>query len=203
MSVRCTTSSSSLPPHDLAAEQALLGAMIVNPSAIAAAREHVAAEDFYRTSHGTIYAAILAMDERGESVDTITLASELRRQGSLDEVGGANFIHTIAELCPVAANAPQYARIVLGVARQCVGLTLARRLELAFAEERTGEQRRLARELGELLGVEEGGCLCRQGPHRACDTAPSTRPTVPRDKMGEYLSSSGLPPSAGPDPALR
>ncbi|MDI7248945.1 MAG: DnaB-like helicase N-terminal domain-containing protein, partial [Bacillota bacterium] len=84
-----------LPPQSVEAEQSVLGAMLLEKEAIVKAAEVVRPEDFYREAHRIIYGAILALYERGEAVDLVTLCEELRRQGSLEEVGGASYLTTL------------------------------------------------------------------------------------------------------------
>jgi replicative DNA helicase len=101
-----------LPPHNLEAEQSVLGAMVVNPNAIPVAIEQLRDDDFYREGHRLIYRSILTLYDKGDEVDVVTVSAELDRQGVLDRVGGRDFIHTLAEIVPAAANAGQYATIV-------------------------------------------------------------------------------------------
>jgi len=104
--------SAHVPPHDNEAEQSVLGAMLVNPNAIAAAVETLQADDFYRDSHRAVYRAILTLCDRGEEVDVVTVGAQLERVGELAKVGGREFVHALAEFVPAAANAPYYAGIV-------------------------------------------------------------------------------------------
>ncbi|HET9410350.1 MAG TPA: replicative DNA helicase [Candidatus Dormibacteraeota bacterium] len=101
-----------LPPQDLDAEESVLGAMLVSPTAVAVVSELLRAEDFYRPSHATIYRTILEMYGGGESIDSITLTNALSTRGVLDEVGGRAIVHTLASTVPAAANARHYAQIV-------------------------------------------------------------------------------------------
>lgn len=101
-----------VPPHDLEAEQSVLGAMLVNPNAIAAVAELLSPDDFYRDTHRLIYRAALALYDRGEEVDVVTLSAQLERDATLERAGGREFIHTLAEFVPAAANAAHYAGIV-------------------------------------------------------------------------------------------
>ena len=109
---RIDTPAAHLPPHDLEAEQSVLGAMLVNPNAITAVAEALSADDFYRDSHRLIYRACLALFEKGEEVDVVTISAQLEREAVLDRVGGREFVHTLAEFVPAAANAVHYAGIV-------------------------------------------------------------------------------------------
>jgi replicative DNA helicase len=103
-----------LPPQNLDSEESVLGAMMLAKAAVVAVAETgLRAEHFYRESHGVIYDAMLALDERGEAVDAITVADELDRTGMLVKVpDGAERVHELAALVPAASNAAHYARIV-------------------------------------------------------------------------------------------
>jgi replicative DNA helicase len=100
------------PPQDIAAEQSVLGAMLLSKDAIADVVESLREADFYRPAHQLIYAAILDLYGRGEPADAITVSSELTRIGELGRVGGAPYLHTLVASVPTAANAGYYARIV-------------------------------------------------------------------------------------------
>ena len=101
-----------MAPQNLDAEQHVLGAMMLSPAAIVAVGEILAPEDFYRASHGVIFAAAVGLHGRGEPVDAITLADELEERGELEDVGGRIRVNELAALVPAASNAPHYARIV-------------------------------------------------------------------------------------------
>jgi replicative DNA helicase len=107
-----TGASAQTQPQNLEAEMSVLGAMLINPNAIPVAGELLAADDFYRTSHGVIFHSITALYEKGVEVDVITVGAELERQGELERAGGRDYLHTLAEFVPAAANALQYAEIV-------------------------------------------------------------------------------------------
>jgi len=100
------------PPQDMAAEQSVLGAMMISKDAIAEVTEVVRGADFYRPSHEMIHDAIIDLYGRGEPADMVTVANELQRRGELQRVGGAPYLHTIAASVPIAANAAYYAEIV-------------------------------------------------------------------------------------------
>lgn len=101
-----------VPPQDLVAEQSVLGAMLLSKDAIADVIETLREVDFYKPAHATIYGAILDIYGRGEPADAITIANYLTKLGSLANVGGAAYIHTLVASVPTAANAAYYARIV-------------------------------------------------------------------------------------------
>jgi len=100
------------PPQDIAAEQSVLGAMMLSKDAIADVVEVMREGDFYRPAHSTIYAAILDLYGKGEPADAVTVSHELTRTGDLARIGGAPYLHTLVSMVPTAANAEYYARIV-------------------------------------------------------------------------------------------
>ncbi|GIU84665.1 MAG: hypothetical protein KatS3mg008_1440 [Acidimicrobiales bacterium] len=101
-----------VPPHDLDAEASLLGAMLLDRDAIAAAVEIVEANDFYKPAHAHIFEAICSLYASGEAVDPVTVADELRRAGLLDAVGGPATLVSLQAATPAISNAAHYARIV-------------------------------------------------------------------------------------------
>jgi replicative DNA helicase len=101
-----------MQPHNLDAEESVLGAMIVSPNAIPIATEVVGGDDFYRETHRIIFRTIYDMYGRGQEVDAVTLSASLEQQGALEHIGGKSFIHTLIEIVPAAANVRQYAEIV-------------------------------------------------------------------------------------------
>ncbi len=100
------------PPQDLAAEQAVLGGMLLSKDAIADVLERLRPGDFYRPAHQNVYDAILDLYGRGEPADAVTVAAELDRRGMLRRIGGAPYLHTLISTVPTAANAGYYAGIV-------------------------------------------------------------------------------------------
>jgi replicative DNA helicase len=100
------------PPQDLAAEQCVLGAMLLSKDAIADVSETIRGNDFYRPAHEVVYDAITDLYARGEPADAITVAAELTKRGEIGRIGGAPYLHTLVASVPVAANAGYYANIV-------------------------------------------------------------------------------------------
>ena len=101
-----------LLPHNVEAEESLLGAMLLSREAIAVAAEVCAAPDFYRPAHGHIFDAVLSLYAQGEPADPVTVADELRRSGLIDMVGGSGALVGLLAGTPTTANASHYARIV-------------------------------------------------------------------------------------------
>lgn len=109
---RPTSPGDRTPPQDMAAEQSVLGSMLISKDAIADVAEVLRGVDFYRPSHETIHDAIIDLYGRGEPVDMVTVAAELQRRGELQRIGGAPYLHTLSANVPIAANAGYYAEIV-------------------------------------------------------------------------------------------
>ncbi len=101
-----------MPPHDVAAEQCVLGGMLLSKDAISDVLEVIRPVDHYRPAHQIVHEAILDLYARGEPADPITVANELTRRGELARIGGAPYLHTLIASVPTAANAGYYARIV-------------------------------------------------------------------------------------------
>src|SRR5215468_6193364 len=101
-----------MPPHDVAAEQCVLGGMLLSKDAISDVIEVIRPPDHYRPAHQLVHEAILDLYARGEPADAITVANELTRRGELGRIGGAPYLHTLIASVPTAANAGYYARIV-------------------------------------------------------------------------------------------
>ncbi|MFI5841077.1 replicative DNA helicase [Catenuloplanes sp. NPDC051500] len=100
------------PPQDMAAEQCVLGGMLLSKDAIADVVEILKTPDFYRPIHATVFNAITDLYGRGEPADAITVAALLNDAGDLARIGGAPYLHTLIASVPTAANASYYARIV-------------------------------------------------------------------------------------------
>jgi len=95
-----------VPPHNLEAEESLVGAMLLSRDAIVAALEaQVAPDDFYKPAHGHVFEAITSLYSQGEPADPVTVAEELKRAGVLDAVGGPAMPYILATLQPGAAVA--------------------------------------------------------------------------------------------------
>jgi len=120
-----------MAPHNLEAEEAVLGSLLIDPDAIFRVAPFLSPEDFYREKNGWIYRAILDLHERREPADFVTLCDELERRGQLEEVGGAAYITSLINAVPTAINVEYYAHIV----------------------ERTALRRRLLKAAGEIASL--------------------------------------------------
>lgn len=101
-----------MPPHNQEAEQAVLGAILIEPSVLVTVLEQIRPEDFYRQAHQRLLQVIVDLNEQGEPIDLVTLTSELSDRKLLDEVGGVSYLTELAESVPTAANVEYYSRIV-------------------------------------------------------------------------------------------
>jgi replicative DNA helicase len=124
-----------VPPHDLDAERAVIGAMLVSEAAVSVVGESLAAEDFYSETHRVLYGAMMRLYSRGEPIDQLTLSDELRSVGEFDRIGGRQYVFRLVESVPTAANAARYAEIVRGKALLRAVIDAGSRIQQeAFAE---------------------------------------------------------------------
>ncbi|NBE93174.1 replicative DNA helicase [Nonomuraea sp. KC401] len=100
------------PPHNIDAEQSVLGGMLLSKDAIADVVEILRSDDFYRPAHQMVYDVITDLYGRGEPADAVTVFDELQKRGEMARVGGAAYLHTLTAVVPTAANAGYYAKIV-------------------------------------------------------------------------------------------
>jgi len=127
-----------VPPQNLEAEESVLGAMLLSPTAVGTVSEILAASDFYRESHAKMFRAALGLWGKGEPVDAITLANELDERSELDAVGGQARVAELAALVPSTSNVEHYARIVKEMAT-LRGLVRAGQEITRLGQDRPGE----------------------------------------------------------------
>ncbi|MBC7105658.1 MAG: replicative DNA helicase, partial [Firmicutes bacterium] len=124
-----------IPPHSIDAEQAVLGACLLDQEALYKVMGVVEPDDFYRASHQTIYRAIIRVSEKGGPVDLLTVVNELEREGELEKVGGAGYVATLTSMVPATVNADWYAHIVREKAILRQVIAVANRLaEMGYEE---------------------------------------------------------------------
>lgn len=111
-----------VPPQNIEAEQAVLGAMLIDKEAIAKATEVLSADDFYREAHRVIFSAMLELYNKNEAVDMVTVTEILKRDNKLEDIGGIAYITSLANVVLTAANVNYHAEIVAekSVLRQLV-----------------------------------------------------------------------------------
>ena len=109
---QAAASRSRVPPHDLQAEESLLGAMLLSRDAIVEAVQLCTAEDFYKPAHGHVFEAVCSLYSQGEPADPVTVADELRRADLLEAIGGVATLVSLQANTPATSNAGRYAQIV-------------------------------------------------------------------------------------------
>ena len=101
-----------VPPHDIEAEQAIIGSMLTDKDAVISSIEVLKADDFYREDNKAIYEAILNLYAKSEPIDIITVKSELEAIGKFEQIGGLEYLANLPEKVPTTANASKYIKIV-------------------------------------------------------------------------------------------
>lgn len=101
-----------IPPQDLDAERALLGAIMIKPNAMYDIADMVTQESFYASKHGDIFANMLALFNKGEPIDLVTLSGKLDSQKKLEHIGGRSYLSELANAAPAATNASHYAQVI-------------------------------------------------------------------------------------------
>ena len=101
-----------IPPHNIEAEQSVIGAIFLEPQALITAAEMLIPEDFYRTSHHKIFLTMMELSDKGQAIDVVTVTEELSAKKELEDVGGISYLTEVANSVPTAANIEHYARIV-------------------------------------------------------------------------------------------
>lgn len=125
-----------LPPQNIEAEQSVLGSLLIDKDAVVKIAEFLLPSHFYRESHAEIYNTILALYEKREPADIVTVTDELKLRGSYEQVGGAGYLTTLVNYVPTSAHIEHYARIVKdkAVRRELIGAA-TRITEMSFREE--------------------------------------------------------------------
>lgn len=128
-------------PSNINAEQAVLGSLLIDPDAIIKIANFLRPEDFYRERHGWLYAAMLALNERREPLDMVTVTDELQRREQLDEIGGPAYLNDLYSSTPTSINVDFYARIVERTALLRRLIAAAGKIaELAYDESQDSDQ---------------------------------------------------------------
>ncbi len=124
-----------IPPHDETVEQSVLGAILIDKDAMVDVIEFLRPEHFYREAYGIIYEAMMALYERREPIDVVTVTSELKKLGKLQAAGGAGQVADLVGIVPTSAHAEQYARIIKEYNTKRLLISTAAKInELAFDE---------------------------------------------------------------------
>jgi replicative DNA helicase len=93
-----------VPPHNAEAEQACLGAVLIDPDSVTAVLRFLRPEDFYVNANREVFAGIVSLYEKGQKADLITLSDELRLLGTLERAGGPGYVANLTSVTPSSAN---------------------------------------------------------------------------------------------------
>ncbi len=160
--------------QDVAAERAVLGAVLMDNSVLANVQEVITADDFSNQAHGSIFSAMMALDARNERIDPLTLAEHLKVLGQLASVGGPGYLAQLDQTVPFAQNATEYARIIKNQSTRRALAVVGREI-LELASQDTGE-------VAELLDEAERKVFLIAEKRRAGDLRPMS------DLMEEALT---------------
>ena len=106
------SSIDKLPPQSVEAEQSVLGAILIDNSALMTALELIGADDFYRESHRRVFHAMTELFDKSEAIDIITMTDHLSRKNELELVGGGQYLASLAAMIPTAANIKYHSKII-------------------------------------------------------------------------------------------
>src|SRR5512132_643792 len=187
------------PPHNLEAEEAVLGAVLAAGRLLADVAGQLEEADFYRPAHRTIWRAMLRLADRGHPTDPVTVLGELDDSGELSDVGGGPFLHTLVEAVPTVANAGHYARLVAETARRRRVIDLG--IRLAYSNADPAVLAHLAGELAEsttAAGVGERGWTLPL-PFGVAGELPAFPVEVLPGWLGEYVAAVATATQTPPD----
>jgi replicative DNA helicase len=186
------------PPHNLEAEEAVLGAVLAAGRLLVEVAALLEEVDFYRPAHRTIWRAMLRLADRGEPTDPVAVFGELQDTGGLADVGGAPFLHTLTAAVPTVANAGHYARLVAETARRRRVIDLGIRLAHSDADPAV-----LAHLAGELADTTTASCGQRGWeppiPFGVAREVPAFPVEVLPGWLGEYVAAVATATQTPPD----
>jgi replicative DNA helicase len=184
------------PPHNLEAEEAVLGAVLTAGRLLAEVAGQLEEADFYRPAHRAVWRAILRLADRGEPTDPVTVLGELDDSGELADVGGGPFLHTLVEAVPTVANASRYAQLVAEAARRRRVIDLG--IRLAHSDADPGVLAHLAGELADTSTGLDGG-WGPPIPLGATGAVPAFPVEVLPGWLGEYVAAVATATQTPPD----
>jgi len=172
-----------LPPHDIEAEEAVIGSLIVDPDAIFKIATFLVPEDFFDETNQVIYRACLSVHQRNEVVNQIIVAHELMRQNRLEQIGGAAYLSHLVSITPTPLYVEHYARIVSNAAAMRRLITAAGQIAAIGYEAGADVESTLNKAIDILFQVGSKG-------------APTNLVLV-RDILSKYFEEVGQPPLGG------
>src|SRR5688500_6252937 len=186
------------PPHNLEAEEAVLGAILTAGRLLADVAAVLEEADFYRPAHRAIWRAILRLADRGEPTDPVTVLGELDHSGELADVGGGPFLHTLVQAVPTVANAAHYAGLVADTARRRRVIDLG--IQLAHSDAHPAVLAHVAGELADPTTTTHGGRGWEPPvPFGIAGEVPAFPVEVLPSWLGEYVAAVATATQTPPD----
>jgi replicative DNA helicase len=185
------------PPHNLQAEEAVLGAVLTAGRLLVEVAAVLEEADFYRPAHRAIWRAILRLADRGQPTDPVTVLGELDHSGELADVGGGPFLHTLVQAVPTVANAGHYAGLVAETARRRRVIDLG--IRLAYSDADPAVLAHLAGELADTTAVPDGRGWTPPVPLGAAGKVPAFPVEVLPGWLGEYVAAVATATQTPPD----
>ena len=186
------------PPHNLEAEEAVLGAVLTAGRLLTEVAAVLEEADFYRPAHRAIWRAILRLTDRGEPTDPVTVLGELDDSGELADVGGGPFLHTLVEAVPTVAHAGRYAQLVADTARRRRVIDLG--IRLAHSDAHPAVLAEVADKLADPTTATHGGHRWEPPvPFGATGSPPTFPVEVLPSWLGEYVAAVATATQTPPD----
>jgi replicative DNA helicase len=186
------------PPHNLEAEEAVLGAVLTAGRLLVEVAALLEEADFYRPAHRAIWRAVLRLTDHGQPTDPVTVLGELDEAGELADVGGGPFLHTLIEAVPTVANAGHYARLVAEDARRRRVIDLG--IQLAHSDADPAVLAYLADQLADSTTTAHGGRgWAPPVPFGAVGDVPVFPVEVLPRWLGEYVAGVATATQTPPD----
>jgi replicative DNA helicase len=186
-----------VPPHNLEAEEAVLGAILASGRLLVEVAALLEEGDFYRPAHRAIWRAMLRLADRDQPTDPVTVLGELDDGGELADVGGGPFLHTLVEAVPTVANAGHYARLVAETARRRRVIDLG--IQLAHSDADPAVLAHLAGELADSTAAHGGRAWEPPAPFGGSGEVPPFPVEVLPGWLGEYVAAVATATQTPPD----
>ena len=185
------------PPHNLEAEEAVLGSVLAAGRPLCEVTGQLEEADFYRPAHRAIWRAMLRLADQGQPTDPVTVLGELQDSGELADVGGGPFLHTLVQAVPTVANASQYARLVAETARRRRVIDLG--IQLAHSDADPAVLAQLAGELADTTAAHGGHRWEPPVPFGSGGEVPPFPVEVLPGWLGEYVAAVATATQTPPD----
>jgi hypothetical protein len=186
------------PPHNLEAEEAVLGAVLTAGRLLAEVAGVLEEADFYRPAHRAVWRAMLRLADQGQPTDPVTVLGELDHSGELADVGGGPFLHTLVEAVPTVASAGHYAQLVADTARRRRVIDLG--IRLAHSDAHPAVLAEVADKLADPMTATHGGHRWEPPvPFGATGSPPPFPVEVLPGWLGEYVAAVATATQTPPD----